>query len=370
MPAADAAPVSAAEAKSLFADFVHAPALILAVSGGPDSTALLVLAARWRAALKKGPQLLAVTIDHGLRPQSAGEARAVKRLATRLGVRHRTLHWTGPKPSAGLPEAARSIRYRLLAAAARGAGAAHVLTGHTLDDQAETVLIRMARGSGPAGLCAMARETPLEGLALVRPLLDLPKTRLIGTLEAIGMGFADDPSNRDPRFTRPRWRGLMPVLAGEGLDAQRLALLARRLRRAEATIEFAVDAAAAAVTATGGEGGWSGNGPIMLDAESFLRLPAEVALRIMGRAVALTGNEGAVQLGKLEALCAALWEIRMERPELALLRLRRTLAGALVTLAAGRLIIERAPPRSLQNRGPSTTLTKRKYGRQHATKRR
>jgi hypothetical protein len=77
-----------------------------------------------------------------------------------------------------------------------------------------------------------------------------------------------------------------------------------------------------------------------------------------------------VQLGKLEALCAALWGIRMERPELAPLRLRRTLAGALVTLAAGRLIIERAPPRSLQNRGPSTTLTKRKYGRQHAAKRR
>ena len=254
MSAAEAAPVSTAEAKSLFADLVHAPALVLAVSGGPDSTALLVLAARWRAALKRGPHLLAVTIDHGLRPESAGEARAVRRLASRLGVRHRTLHWTGPKPKTGLPEAARAVRYRLLAAAARAAGAAHVLTAHTLDDQAETVLIRMARGSGPSGLCAMARETPLEGLALMRPLLDLPKARLTATLEAIGIAFADDPSNRDPRFTRSRLRGSMPVLAGEGLDAPRIALLARRLRRAEETIEVAVDAAAAALA----DGVWTG----------------------------------------------------------------------------------------------------------------
>jgi tRNA(Ile)-lysidine synthase len=362
--AADAAPVSVAEAKALFAGYAHAPALVLAVSGGPDSTALLVLAARWRAALKRGPQLLAVTIDHGLRQQSAGEARAVKRLAVRLGVRHRTLRWTGPKPSAGLPEAARAIRYRLLAAAARGAGAPHVLTAHTLDDQAETVLIRMARGSGPTGLCAMARETPLEGLTLARPLLDLPKARLIGTLEAIGMAFADDPSNRDPRFTRARLRGLMPVLAGEGLDAPRLALLARRLRRVEATIEFAVDAAAVAVTVAG-EGAWTGGDPIVLAAEKFMRLPAEVALRLLGRALALAGNEGPVQLGKLEALCEAL-ENAAKGP--APMRLRRTLAGALVTLTPDRLTIERAPPRSLQNRSRSPTLTKRQYGRKAPAK--
>jgi tRNA(Ile)-lysidine synthase len=365
--AADAAPVSAAEAKALFAGYAHAPALVLAVSGGPDSTALLVLAARWRAALKRGPQLLAVTIDHGLRPQSAGEARAVKRLSARLGVRHRTLHWTGPKPSTGLPEAARTIRYRLLAAAARGAGAAHILTGHTLDDQAETVLIRMARGSGSTGLCAMARETPLEGLTLVRPLLDLPKARLIGTLEAIGMAFADDASNRDPRFTRARLRGLMPALAGEGLDARRLALLAQRLRRVEATIEYAVDAAAAAVTAVAEEGAWTRGGAIVLAAEKFVRLPAEVALRLLGRALALAGNEGPVQLGKLEVLCQAL-ENASKGP--APVHLRRTLAGALVTLTAERLVIERAPPRSLQNRGRSTTLTKSKYGRKTLAKQR
>ena len=150
---------------ALLAGFVSSTALVLAVSGGPDSTALLVLAARWRAALRAGPELLAVTVDHGLRASSAREARAVKRVAARLGVRHRTLKWTGRKPATGLQEVARTVRYRLLAAAARGAGAAHILTGHTLDDQAETVLLRMARGSGPSGLCAMAHVTRLEDVA-------------------------------------------------------------------------------------------------------------------------------------------------------------------------------------------------------------
>ena len=112
MSAAEAAPapVSPAEAKTLFAGLAHAPVLVLAVSGGPDSTALLVLAARWRAALKKGPELLAVTFDHGLRPEAAREARAVKRLAGRLGVRHRTQRWTGRKPATGLQNAAREVR--------------------------------------------------------------------------------------------------------------------------------------------------------------------------------------------------------------------------------------------------------------------
>ena len=110
-----ARPLSAAEAKALFSNLASAPALVLAVSGGPDSTALLFLAARWRASRKQGPKLLAVTVDHGLRQESAAEARAVARLAKKLGVPHRTLHWTGVKPKSGLQEKARAMRYRLLA---------------------------------------------------------------------------------------------------------------------------------------------------------------------------------------------------------------------------------------------------------------
>jgi tRNA(Ile)-lysidine synthase len=357
------APVSAAEAKTLFADLRSASALLLAVSGGPDSTALMVLAARWRAALENGPALIAVTVDHGLRAESRREARAAKQLATRLGIRHRTMRWTGAKPQTGLPEAARAARYHLLAVAARAVGAGHILTAHTLDDQAETVLFRMARGSGLTGLAAMARETVLPGqaraavasrggraadpLLLVRPLLELPKARLIATLEASRISFCEDPSNVDPRFTRARLRELMPVLAGEGLDAKRLALLARRLRRAEATVEFAVRVAAIAVS----DAAWSRGGPIRLDAEKFIRLPEEVALRLLGRAIVHAAGELPLRLGRLEALYDWLAETNSKsdsKPESMRLRhnrARRTLAGALITLAAGWLTIERAPPR-------------------------
>jgi tRNA(Ile)-lysidine synthase len=341
VPAADE-PVSAAEAKTLLDPFADAPALVLAVSGGADSTALLVLAARWRRARKQGPRLLAVTVDHGLRRESAAEARAVKSLARRLGVSHRTMRWAGEKPATGLQQAARAARYRLLAQAARAARAAVVLTAHTLDDQAETVLIRLSRGSGLAGLAAMSRVSSLpvtgaQGVMLVRPLLEIPKARLIATLEHAKIGFADDPSNRDPRFTRARLRALMPRLAREGLTARRLEQFARRVRRAEAAIEAAVDRAAEALS----EAPWTDRGPIVVDADKFALLPTEAALRLLGRAIARVGNEGPVQLGKLETLYEALQSARTIRVR----RLRRTLAGALVTLSANKLAVERAPAR-------------------------
>jgi tRNA(Ile)-lysidine synthase len=346
-------PVSAAEASALFADLARDSAIVLAVSGGPDSTALLVLATRWRASLKNGPQLLAVTIDHGLRPESAREARAVRRLAGRLGVRHRILRWTGKKPTTGVQEAARAVRYRLLEAAAKAVGARYVLTGHTLDDQAETVLFRLARGSGLSGLGAMERATPFGEITVLRPLLDLPKARLVATLAAIGISFADDPSNRDPRFARPRLRALAPTLASEGLDASRLALLARRVRRADAAIEVAVKAAATAVS----QASWPQRGPIAFNARKFLDLPEEVGLRLLGRAIGSIGGEGRVQLGKLEALHASL--LRSGETET---RLRRTLAGALVALTDELLTISRAPARKAGAPRRRTPLTTQKQG--------
>ena len=207
------------DAKHLFADWKAAPAIVLAVSGGPDSVALMWLAARWRRALTRGPRLIAVTVDHGLRAEAAREARDVKRLAKSLDLPHRTLRWTGAKPKTGLPAAARAARYRLLAQAARKHGATHILTAHTRDDQAETLLMRMLRGSGIAGLAAMARESEREGVRLARPLLDISKSQLIATLNKAKIGFADDPTNRDIGFTRPRLRALMPALAEEGGDA-------------------------------------------------------------------------------------------------------------------------------------------------------
>jgi len=326
--AEDATPISAAEAATLFDDLHSAPALVIAVSGGPDSTALLVLAARWRAARKQGPALLAVTVDHGLRPESAREARAVKRLAGKLGIRHRTLRWTGSKPTTALQEEARHVRYQLLAAAARGAGAPCVLTAHTLDDQAETVLLRMARGSGIAGLAAMARQSRRDGVVLARPLLHIPKARLVATLKKARIGFADDPTNRDASFTRPRLRAIMPALAAEGCDARNLARLASRLARANAALELLVDGAERYLALKSKDGPRAG-----FDAALFAAMPEEIRLRLLKRVIDRTGHEGPAELGKVETLLVALDLALGEREP----KLKQTLAGAVISVAGGRV---------------------------------
>jgi tRNA(Ile)-lysidine synthase len=348
-------PISVSEAAALFADLSNVPALILAVSGGPDSTALMWLAARWRARRKTGAKLVAVTVDHRLRKESAREALAVKRFAKNLKVEHHTLRWAGRKPKTAIQEAARNVRYRLLAEAARKAGARHILTAHTLDDQGETVLFRLARGSGIAGLRGMARLSPVpaggEGADIVRPLLAIPKSRLLATLAAAKISFADDPSNRDPRFTRPRLRELMPRLAVEGLDARRLAAMARRMARADQAIERAVDDVETRISRNDRHGAIA-FGP------DFVELPAEIALRLLGRAVNKVGNEGPVELGKLEALYAALAAAMV--PKIPAARFRRTLAGALVTFA-GEIAVVRAPARRLgRAKRPKASFTKRR----------
>jgi tRNA(Ile)-lysidine synthase len=168
---------------------------------------------------------------------------------------------------------------------------------------------------------------------VVRPFLSVPKARLLATLKAAEIGHSEDPSNLDPRFARPRLRALMPHLAREGLDASGLARLAARMRRAEATIEFAVGAARTALA----PGPWRQGGPIGLSSAQFRDLPAEVGLRLLGRVIAHTGDEGPVELAKLEDLYQAL---RTSRGAL-----RRTLAGALITVRGERLSVERAPVR-------------------------
>lgn len=323
---------------ALFGRLATAPALVLAVSGGPDSTALLWLAARWRDALSRAPRLVAVTIDHGLRKESAREAQTVKRLARRLEVEHRTLRWTGRKPRTGIQEAARNARYRLLAAAAQEAGARYVVTAHTLDDQAETVLFRLARASGIGGLAAMRALTLLpvadgRRMGLARPLLTVPKARLIATLKAAKLPYARDPSNFDPRFTRPRLRKLMPALAREGLTADRLAQLARRAERAEAALAYMLDRVTVELWPADGPPGE----PAIIPTGAFRDLPAELGVRLLERLVRLLGG-AEPELGQLETLHAAL-NAAGEGP------FRCTLAGAMVTLSGKTLRVERAPPR-------------------------
>lgn len=342
----DDSPISAREARRLFAGLKDAPALVLAVSGGPDSVALMWLAARWQRSLARGPRLTVVTIDHGLRPEAAREAREVKRLAAALGLPHRTLRWRGPKPKRGLPAAAREARYGLLAQAARAAGASHVLTAHTRDDQAETLLMRLFRGSGLAGLSAMAPCTERDGIVLARPLLDVPKSQLIATLRRARIGFAEDPTNQDTAFTRPRLRALLPLLAAEGGDARNLARLAARLARANAAVEVLADGAERFLRLRD-RGDAPQAGVRSFEASAFAALPEEVRLRLLLRAINALGHEGPAELGKVESLMSVL-DRAIARPGAAANGrpvLKQTLAGALISLAGGRIHIAPAPAR-------------------------
>jgi tRNA(Ile)-lysidine synthase len=337
MPDDDHSPISVSEARRLFAGWKSAPALLLAVSGGPDSVALMWLAARWRRAMTRGPRLIAVTVDHGLRREAAREARDVKRLAKALDLPHRTLRWTGVKPKTGLPAAARAARYRLLAKAARAGGATHILTAHTRDDQAETLLMRMLRGSGIAGLAAMARESEREGVLLARPLLDVSKSQLVATLNKAKIAFADDPTNRDAAYTRPRLRALLPVLAEEGGDSRNLARLALRLARANTALEVLADGAERYLALRDR----TDASRIGFDVTAFAGLAEEIRLRLLKRAIDRVGHEGPVELGKLEALLTSLDRAIADGQP----RLKQTLAGAVIGLAKGRIHVDPAPPR-------------------------
>jgi tRNA(Ile)-lysidine synthase len=323
---------------------------VLAVSGGPDSVALLWLAARWRRALTRGPRLVAVTVDHGLRAESVREASEVKRLARSLNLPHHVLRWTGAKPKTGLPAAARTARYRLLAKAAQDHGASHILTAHTRDDQAETLLMRMLRGSGIAGLAAMARQTPRDGVMLARPFLNVSKAQLIATLAKAKIQFADDPSNRDVHFTRPRLRALMPALAAEGGDARNLARLALRLARANAAVEVLTDGAERYLALQDRQAMHAGpnaeNSNLkMFDFEAFAAVPEEIRVRLLQRAIDRFGHEGPAELGKVEALLAALEQAGAKQARGQPRKLKQTLAGAVISLADGRIRVEPAPPR-------------------------
>ncbi len=342
----DDAPISPRDAKHLFADFRSAPALVIAVSGGPDSVALMWLLARWRKTFARGPRLVAVTVDHGLRSEAAAEAREVRRLARTLALEHRTKRWMGEKPNSGVPAAAREARYGLLAEAARGVGASHILTAHTRDDQAETLLMRLLRGSGIAGLSAMARITERDGLLLARPLLDVAKSRLTATLKRAEIGFADDPTNRDMAFTRPRLRALLPKLAAEGGDARALARLATRLARANAAVDLLADGAERYLALK------HGTAPVrdarVFDAEGFAALPDEIRLRLLLRGINRFGHEGPAELGKAETLLAMLdaavqgMSAARRAPSV---RFKQTLAGALVSVEKGQIRIAAAPAR-------------------------
>jgi tRNA(Ile)-lysidine synthase len=324
--------LSSADIDALFAPFVRARALLIAVSGGPDSTALLLMAAEW--AKRRGkPRIEAATVDHGLRAESADEAKAVAALCVRLGVGHRILQWRGVKPTSRLQERAREARYRLLVDHAKQIGADALMTAHHADDQAETVLFRLLRGSGVAGLRGMDLVTARDGMMIARPLIGLKKRDLIAFANARGAPFIDDPSNTDPRFARTRLRALLARLGEEGLDAEALDRLARRARETEEALAHLTAEVEARV---GSEGA--------IEARALFAAPIAVAHRILARRIAAAGGRDATRIGleKIETLVEGLRDALKERRGYG-----ANVGGALVRLTAkGRLSFAPEPPRT------------------------
>ena len=242
--------------------------LTLAVSGGGDSMALLHLAADW----SDGVMLDVVTVDHGLRPESAQEAEFVHETATALGLRHQTLRWTGWNGQGNLQNVARLARRHLIEAHAAESDA--ILTGHTGDDQAETVLMRLARGSGVDGLAGMAARER-HGQMWLRPLLDQRRADLRDYLRDRGAEWVDDPSNDDLRFERIKARQLLHDL---DLNPDRLIETARHMRAARQVLQAAVvELARDAVN--------QDHGDVLIDRAVFTSAPADTRTRLLAAAL-------------------------------------------------------------------------------------
>lgn len=301
------------------------PLLALAVSGGPDSMALAVLAARWAA--EQGGRAHALLVDHRLRPEAGAEAEVAATALRGLGLEADILTVKSAPPAAGRSAWARAIRYDLLARATSRLGALHLLTAHHQDDQAETFLLHLERGSGVKGLAGMTRGRFGASHRLLRPLLGFPKERLVATAAAAGLPVADDPSNRDPAYSRVRARRRL----GASGDGARLAATMGRLADEDAALERMAAALAADALSI------SPLGFIDIDRQALATAPHAVALRVLARAAhAVGGREAPPRQARAADLLAALRGGGQEK---------RTLAGAAVHMAERRVSLYRAPDR-------------------------
>ena len=268
--------------------------LLVAVSGGGDSLALLHLLHRLL-----GPERLeAATVDHGLRPEAAAEAFMVARHSAALAIPHTTLHWRDHEPG-NLQDTARRARFRLLADHALSRGIAHVALGHTADDQAETVLMRLARASGADGLAAMRPARTQHGVTFLRPMLAMTRADLRAFLTRHDIQWAEDPSNANDSFDRIKARRLLPALAPLGIDAQTLAEVAANMARTRDALDHTTAAAARAVATVEG-------GAIAIDPAGLADLPEEIARRLILHALCwLSGTTYAPRRAPLDHLLDA-----------------------------------------------------------------
>lgn len=290
-----------ARLEELFAPIAGIASVGIAVSGGPDSLALLAMLARWAAKRPQRPTLTVFTVDHGLRPEAKDEADLVVRCARELGLEAIVLEWQGEKPVSGLQAAARAARYRLIGEVMDWRDISVLLTGHHMDDQAETILMRIAHGSGVTGSAGMSQWSEVEGVRVFRPLLAVRRRELEEVVAAMGWRAASDPSNADPSFERVRWRAAMPQLEALGLTIERLAQFGARLARADrALADFASRAYAALVRL-------DPLGTARLDRAALRDQPDAIRLRVLARIIDEAGGAArAPELSQVEALDAAL----------------------------------------------------------------
>lgn len=314
----------------------HRDAIAVAVSGGGDSLALMHLLADFARARGLPPPIV-LTVDHGLRPASGKEARQVAAWAKAAGLKAHILKWRGAKPARGLEAAAREARYRLMGTWLRKNAIATLFVGHTQDDQAETFLLRLARGSGLDGLSAMRALAPFplpgfETLSLRRPLLALERDALRAFLTARGQAWLEDPMNQDTAFDRVKIRGARAALEAAGLSAARIAAAAAHLSRARAALEVMTEAVLARAARPVPEG-------VLLDPAALAAAPPEVALRALAAVLmAVSGAAYRPRFESLERLLAALTSVGGIRGQ--------TLHGCHIgPVPGGALLVRRENPR-------------------------
>src|SRR6185312_16781623 len=257
--------------------------------GGGDSLGLMHLLTDWAKARSLKPPV-ALIVDHALRKGSAAEAKRAAGFARKLGLSAHILTRKGAVPKSGIEAAALDARYGLMGAWLKKQRIATLYVGHTLDDQAETFLLRLGRGSGLDGLSAMRVLAPFPlppfaDLNLARPLLRVSRARLRAYLKGKKQAWLEDPMNSEARFARSRIRGLMPALEAAGLSATRISDAAGHLARAREALELATEAVLARAALPEGE-------RVLLDARALLAAPREVGLRALAALLMVVSGEG------------------------------------------------------------------------------
>lgn len=306
---------------------------LVATSGGSDSLALLLLAKLW-ADQTSDLCVEAVVVDHGLRVRSAREAYHVMAFAASLGLSSRVLRLHGLPRDARVQAAAREARYASLARAARAAGACVVL-GHTFDDQAETVFMRFAHGSGLHGLRGMDERRLIDDVLFLRPLLDVQRQVLRDALSACGVSWLDDPSNMDRRFERVRARDVLAWLQSEGLPKERFVRLASRCAYAQEALDVWADQVILQCGDISLPWSW--------ERVCWLAYPFALRVQLLRRLFLRHAKEGQPDLSQLEGVCAKIEDLFVGRFSSQVWSL--TLGGLLIRATAEGFVVDVAPPR-------------------------